>query len=105
NDNFLKQLSKKNIIAHGSVMFRKSTYKSAGGYRDFYKYSQDLDLWLRMCLISKVYIIPEVLYKLYILPGSVSDDIEKTVLQLYLRSLSKQGIKQKALGKEDLVDR
>lgn len=35
-------------VMHGEVMFRRSLYNAVGGYRPFFVYSQDYDLWLRM---------------------------------------------------------
>ena len=40
--------------AHGSVMFRKTVYDAAGGYRSQFYYAQDSDLWMRMAEISKI---------------------------------------------------
>jgi glycosyltransferase involved in cell wall biosynthesis len=40
-----------NSIAHPAVMARRSVFLNAGGYDETYKYSEDLDLWLR--LLSK----------------------------------------------------
>ena len=34
--------------AHGSVMFRRSLYHAAGGYRSAFYFGQDSDLWMRM---------------------------------------------------------
>src|SRR5262249_42598650 len=37
---------------HGAVMFRKSAYERAGGYRTAFGVAQDLDLWTRMVEIG-----------------------------------------------------
>ncbi|MCU0598935.1 MAG: glycosyltransferase family 2 protein [Desulfobacterales bacterium] len=60
------------ISHHGSVMFRKTVYDSAGGYRWQFYYGQDWDLWYRMAQISKYFIVPQVLYKARIFPQSIS---------------------------------
>ena len=60
------------IAHHGSVMFRKSTYEKVGGYRWQFYYGQDWDLWYRMAEKSKFYLIPQVLYRVRILPHGIS---------------------------------
>lgn len=47
---------------HGSVTFRKSTYKQVGGYRSQFYFGQDSDLWLRMAEISSLGFIGKTLY-------------------------------------------
>jgi len=42
------RLLKSNIFAHGSCMFRKDLFNDIGGYREEFRYAQDIDLWLRM---------------------------------------------------------
>jgi len=104
NDNYIDTLLKKNILVHGSTMFRKEIYDKVGGYRDFFKFGQDRDLWLRMCQITKPYIIPEVLYTMRVLPESVSNDFNKTIFQLYFRSMSNQCIIQRLRNETDIID-
>ena len=41
-------LLKRNIVAHGSCMYRKDLFNGIGGYREEFRYAQDIDLWLRM---------------------------------------------------------
>lgn len=105
DDDYIKQLIDKSIIIHGSAMFRKSVYDTVGGYREFFKFGQDRDLWLRMCILSKPYIIPEVLYTMFVLPDSVSDDFQKRVMQLFFQSMSNQCIVLRIQGVEDYVDK
>ncbi len=60
------------IPHHGSVMFRKSSYESVGGYRKQFYYGQDWDLWYRLAEIGNYFIVPEVLYKVRIFPECIS---------------------------------
>jgi glycosyltransferase involved in cell wall biosynthesis len=48
--------------AHGSVMFRASSYRDAGGYRSEFLFSQDSDLWLRMAGNAMIGYLPEIRY-------------------------------------------
>lgn len=56
NSNLVRQiLSKHNLIAHSTVMFRKTSFDIAGGYNESYRYSQDWDLWQRIKSIEIIY--------------------------------------------------
>jgi glycosyltransferase involved in cell wall biosynthesis len=57
---------------HGSVMFRKSAYLDAGGYRQSFYYGQDWDLWYRMAELGKYQVVPETLYRARFFPDSIS---------------------------------
>lgn len=57
---------------HGSVMFRKSLYEKAGGYREEFYFAQDSDLWLRMGEVGRLAFVQEVLYMLRISEKSLS---------------------------------
>jgi glycosyltransferase involved in cell wall biosynthesis len=45
--NLGRRLLKGNVFCHGSMMMKRSSLLSLGGYREFYKYAQDYDLFLR----------------------------------------------------------
>jgi len=60
------------IPHHGSAMFRRDAYLSAGGYRPQFRLAQDLDLWLRMARIGSIGIVDEILYEAVFTPGSIS---------------------------------
>ena len=80
-----KRLLFSNIIIHGSTLFRKSVYNQVGGYCEFFKYSQDYDLWLRISEFSKIKCLNESLYILKIHDNSIS--VKKEKLQLEYASL------------------
>jgi len=46
---------------HGTVMFRKSAYERAGGYRREFYFAQDVDLWCRMLEQGTLDYVPRVL--------------------------------------------
>ncbi len=58
--------------AHGTVLFRKSLYEAAGGYRPEFYFGQDADLWLRMVSMKRIAYVPEVLYLFRWHPGSIT---------------------------------
>jgi len=49
--------------AHGSVMFRKSAYVAAGGYRPEFYFAQDVDLWSRLIVQGDFDYVPQPLYQ------------------------------------------
>lgn len=51
-----------NQFCHGSVMMRKEALEKVGVYRDYFKYAQDYDLWLRISESFQVSNLPEPLY-------------------------------------------
>ena len=44
----LAMLVKHNPFIHPSVMFKKESFVSVGGYHSFFKYVEDYELWTRM---------------------------------------------------------
>ncbi len=57
---------------HGTVMFRRSAYVSAGGYRPEFYFAQDLDLWTRMAALGGFAYIDEQLYEVKFSHGSIT---------------------------------
>lgn len=57
---------------HGSVMFDSERYRKAGGYRSEFYYGQDWDLWYRLGELGKFQMIERPLYKVRVLPDSIS---------------------------------
>jgi len=49
-------------MIHGSVLGRREIFESVGGYDELFRYSQDLDLWLRITAEHTICNIPEPLY-------------------------------------------
>lgn len=57
---------------HGSTMFRKHAYSSAGGYRPAFVVAQDIDLWLRLAEAGKCWGLGEVHYEARLAANSIS---------------------------------
>lgn len=49
-------------FCHGAVMFRTRLVRDIGGYREVFRYAQDLDLWLRLSEFCQMANIGQVLY-------------------------------------------
>src|SRR5690606_37482101 len=74
-----------NLFHQGEVMMRRACYEQVGGYRDFFKFAQDRDLFCRMSQVTHFHVVEEVLYTKYVgVPGSVSGTPEKVILQRFL---------------------
>jgi len=102
---FHTTLLKRNLFTHGEAMFRRSLYDRVGGYREFFRFAQDRDLWLRISRFAEYAIVPEVLYRRYKPEGGVSADPEKLVLQAYLSDFAVQCARAVDRGERDPIDR
>lgn len=97
-------LARENPFTHGEVMFRRSVYDQAGGYRTAFTYAQDKDLWWRMSRYTDHAIVHEVLYRRGAFPDSVSADPLRLARRYMLTDLADQIAKRSPAGGEDLVD-
>lgn len=80
--NTVEQMMQKNIIDHGDAMIRMSAYRDVGGYRSFFRYAQDRDLWLRILEKYSILKIGESLYVKVIDPASdISGNPQKSEQQ------------------------
>ncbi|BCX89353.1 glycosyltransferase EpsE epsE [Methylomarinovum tepidoasis] len=59
----LKKIKWENPFCHSTVIFNKRAIKDIGKYRDKFKYSEDLDLWLRVIEKFNTHNLPEYLGK------------------------------------------
>lgn len=62
----LRQLLKRNVLVHGSMMFRKETLDCIGGYNEKIRLSQDYEVYLRMVRLHgmRLGVVPKPLYAL-----------------------------------------
>ncbi len=58
-------------ITHPVAMMRRDAVATVGGYREQFRTSQDLDLWLRLAEVGQLANLPEVLLKYRYHPESV----------------------------------
>ncbi len=57
---------------HPSVMFRTVAVRAIGGYRAELIYAEDLDLWLRLAEVGRLYNLPDVLLRYRMHAKSIS---------------------------------
>jgi glycosyltransferase involved in cell wall biosynthesis len=84
---------------HGSVMCRRDSYDSAGGYRKVFFYGQDWDLWYRMAKIGKFQIVDEPLYQARVTADSLSAGNRKK--QKAIGRLSRAALSLRLHGQDD----
>ncbi len=92
------------VLTHGEVMFRRGLYASVGGYREFFTYSQDRDLWFRMSGKTSFGVVPEVLVETFSHASSVTGQLDKRMQQMYFSDLAEQCYLQRCKGRPDLVE-
>lgn len=103
--NYSSLLTQKNLFTHGEVMYRRALYDKVGGYREFFKFTQDYDLWSRMSLHSNFFTINEVLYQRYLLDDGVSIIPKKRLYQDLLATLVRNNLAFRLKGNDlDYVD-
>jgi glycosyltransferase involved in cell wall biosynthesis len=99
-------LANGNPYTQGEVMFVKKNYSESGGYRDFFKYAQDRDLWLRMSVNADAGVVEKVLYRRRSFKADgVSANFSKQVLQRKLSVFARYSAQNKVSGNKDLVDK
>lgn len=59
-------------ISHGEVMFRRSAYLAAGGYRPFFRVAQATDLFRRMSRIGDFGYVDRLLYRRFLFRDGVN---------------------------------
>lgn len=102
---FFETLRRRSLFTHGEVMARRALYERAGGYREFFRFAQDRDLWMRMSPNTEYAILPRVLYRRVKIAGGVSTSPEKLVLQAYLSDFAVQCAERRDAQGHDLLDR
>jgi len=70
--NLKRELFKKNILIHTSVMMKRKVIEDLGGYREKFPYNEDYDLWLRSIRKYSIHILREPLVKFRIYKSSLS---------------------------------
>jgi hypothetical protein len=102
---FREALLVRNLFTHGEVMFRRRLYEEIGGYRSFFRFAQDIDLWLRMSSKASYRILEDVLYRRRSMPGGVSASPEKVFHQQKFVEFARQCAESVDAGDGDLLDK
>ncbi|QPH52211.1 glycosyltransferase family 2 protein [Pontivivens ytuae] len=100
-----EEILKRNPFTHGEVMYRRDLFDKVGGYREFFRFAQDRDLWVRMSRHTDHAVVPEVLYRRKRLAGGVSTTAEKLILQGMLSEFAVHCGREVAAGRPDPLER
>ena len=84
---------------HPSVLFRRSCYERAGGYRSAFRYGQDWDLWYRMSEHGLFALVPQILYLARMTLNGIS--LTRKRDQAALSALSREAAARRREGRSD----
>ncbi len=88
---------------HECAVIRRTAYDVIGGYREFFKYAQDSDFWIRLSRIGPIVNTPTILFEKVGIPESVSADWRKSLLQRKYSTLALQAGKAVDQGRPDPI--
>jgi hypothetical protein len=91
-----------NPFCHGAAVFRKQSVDLVGGYREFFKYAQDYDLWMRISEKYGLRNIGEILYLWRKDTDSVDD--KRHVEQFQYAMVAIQQARKRGKGLVDEID-
>jgi glycosyltransferase involved in cell wall biosynthesis len=94
-----RALDECNQFAHASVMFPLEAVAAVGGYREFFFYAQDYDLFLRIAEKYSIALIPEILFARRLRLDSVS--IRYKVLQDRFAAAARESARRRRAGLPD----
>ncbi len=80
-----RMLSIRNPVAHPSVLIRKSALEMNGGYYPESEGAEDLDLWIRLSKVGKIYNLPLPLTNYRIHDNQVTKKINLAALEIKVR--------------------
>lgn len=84
---------------HGSVMFRKTAYVKAGGYRTAFYYGQDWDLWYRLAALGTFAMLEQCLFQARIYVNAISSSSRER--QSAYARLSRKALDFRLSGRSD----
>jgi len=93
------RLKHSNIFCHGTMVFRRNLLDKVSGYREFFRYAQDYDLYLRLITNSLPGSVASFLYKKRVSLNSIS--IQRIELQSAYAELAKTCHKRILKGQDD----
>lgn len=88
----------KHGMSQGELMYRRSAYEAAGGYRDFFNVGQGTDLWFRMLDHGSFHSVPEVLYEQRIFDDGVSVNYRKIFHRILLHGAMRDERRARSQG-------
>jgi glycosyltransferase involved in cell wall biosynthesis len=97
-----KSLPNNCCLAHPAVMYRRSQVIQVGGYRKFYEFAEDYDLWLRILEVSSLANLTEE-FTLYRIHGQQTSNLKRKVQVAASRAVN-ESYARRIRGDSDLQD-
>lgn len=94
-----RMLRRRNPLAHGSLVIRRSAFDRAGGYRPVFRYAQDYDLLLRLLEIGPLRACRDALYHHRLSSSGIGR--ARRVQQAAYADLARTSAKLRESGKPD----
>jgi len=89
---------------HGSVMFRRSAYEKAGGYRPAFYFGQDWDLWYRLAERGQFQMLQDILYEARIGVADISMNNKARQEMIGMQSLQALRLRMAGLSDQPALD-
>lgn len=89
---------------HECTLIRRSAYEAIGGYREFFYFAQDSDLWIRLSRLGTVVNTGTVLFDKVEIPQSISADWKKSLIQRKYSTLALQAGLAVDRGERDPIE-
>lgn len=86
------ELQCRNPFVHSSVMIKRETIQSLGGYRDAYPAAEDYECWLRMSKVTRLEQLPAKLVQRRISPQMICKQKAKTQRKSVLQAKWHHGV-------------
>ena len=90
---------------HGSAMFTKTCYLNAGGYREQFYFTQDLDLWVRMSEQADFHVIEEVLYHCLIAVDAISGKYHRLQKQYHAIIIESAQLRRQGKSEQAILEK
>lgn len=87
-----QDLQRENVMCHSSIMMDREMIVRLGGYRSYFKNSEDYDLWLRASRICDVYNLSEPLMRIRLSLGGAT--ISRRREMIVFAELARRSFKQ-----------
>lgn len=85
--------------SHGSTLFRRDAYAAVGGYRSEFALGQDWDLWFRLGLVGRFWMLGQALYLRQLTPRSLSFAAHD--LQIAFKRIAREACQARGSGGDE----
>jgi glycosyltransferase involved in cell wall biosynthesis len=102
NEVLQERLVRINQFCHASVLIRREALDKVGEFRDYFRYAQDYDLWLRIAEHYEIANLPDALVQYRELDDAISS--EKILVQSLYAGVAAEMARKRRAGDGDDID-